>query len=472
MKKGRRQNFIMSPACLWFVLAVLAYNVCDVKAKAYMATLEIKDEQRPDRSRRSADMIDPSSYRLDVKEAMVHFLRRDKDMHLDDDDNGHSHGQGQINGNGDDDDAVDDAAQARIDREAAEMLASMVNDINARLFTLAENIKELMRSQYLLNSRLAAVETAIGVGNVLGSLFPVRPEPTPKAPSTTTSLPTPQPTSTSAESGSQVDMAKQLLDNAADDIDEAIDLLQEGGQSSQTSIPPHGVAIHATAMSPHATTKKQTAMPPHPTPKQQTAMEPHPTPKQQTVMPPHGDMQQQSMLPHGNPQQQMEMSTRVNAPLTATTSQGNMKPHTTIPSHGSTSSSPQTDSGTGQNHNHQSNGGNHGNHEDEGVNNHGNQGNYNDDQQTVSEEPTAIDATENDNDNGGGTVIEEKELPHGFRPYSFRRYNPFTDARRGDLLNRIRVSLAHRAVPVGSQPGLPRPRLSLAEDSYRRKNTP
>ncbi|XP_054750467.2 uncharacterized protein LOC129256243 [Lytechinus pictus] len=379
--------------------------------------------------------------------------------------------------------------------EVSEILAKTIEDINDRLYSLAENIKVLSQNQLLFNARLFAIEDANEMAIV---------------PAVEAIHNHHQQTDQGSRHGDDrngddmegnLSLINELVDVAVDRIEDAhYIVVAESGESHDessqaTSMPPHtsrnvngDQQQQASTAQPHTSTnvngdhqQQASASQPHTSTnvngdqqQQASTMQPHTSTnvngdqkQQASTMQPHtstnvnGDHQQQASTsqPHtstnvnGDHQQQASASqphtsTNVNGdhqqqastlqPHTSTSVKGDQKQDaTTMPSHTSTNVN-------GDQHQ-----------QPTAMPPHANvvtttaQSHANTEQETSAMPPQSNGDSQQSTTNhaNGVEVLDEKRNYLGdHRRYSFRGYNPFISDRRSSVLSRLRDGLPLRQV--------------------------
>ncbi|XP_041459172.1 uncharacterized protein LOC121410882 isoform X2 [Lytechinus variegatus] len=342
--------------------------------------------------------------------------------------------------------------------EVSEILAKTIEDINDRLYSLAENIKVLSQNQLLFNARLSAIEDAneIAIVPVVEGIHNHH-----------------QQTDQGNQHGDDrngndmegnLSLINELVDVAVDRIEDAQYIVAESGES-------HDESPQATSMPPHTTTSVNgdqqqltSTIQPHTTTsansdheQQASTSQPHTSTsvngdhqQEASTVQPHpatnvnGDHQQEaSTLPQHNTSVKGDQKQDATAmpPHTPTNANSDQQQHvTTMPSHTSTNvNGDQQQQPTA-------------------MPPHANvvtttaQSHANTEQETSALPPQSNGDSQQSttmtiNRANGVEVLDEKRNYLGdHRRYSFRGYNPFIGDRRSSVLSRLRNGLPLRQV--------------------------
>ncbi|XP_041459173.1 uncharacterized protein LOC121410882 isoform X3 [Lytechinus variegatus] len=323
--------------------------------------------------------------------------------------------------------------------EVSEILAKTIEDINDRLYSLAENIKVLSQNQLLFNARLSAIEDAneIAIVPVVEGIHNHH-----------------QQTDQGNQHGDDrngndmegnLSLINELVDVAVDRIEDAQYIVAESGES-------HDESPQATSMPPHTTTSVNgdqqqltSTIQPHTSTsvngdhqQEASTVQPHPATNV------NGDHQQEaSTLPQHNTSVKGDQKQDATAmpPHTPTNANSDQQQHvTTMPSHTSTNvNGDQQQQPTA-------------------MPPHANvvtttaQSHANTEQETSALPPQSNGDSQQSttmtiNRANGVEVLDEKRNYLGdHRRYSFRGYNPFIGDRRSSVLSRLRNGLPLRQV--------------------------
>ncbi|XP_041459181.1 uncharacterized protein LOC121410888 isoform X2 [Lytechinus variegatus] len=339
--------------------------------------------------------------------------------------------------------------------EVSEILAKTIEDINDRLYSLAENIKVLSQNQLLFNARLSAIEDAneIAIVPVVEGIHNHH-----------------QQTDQGNQHGDDrngndmegnLSLINELVDVAVDRIEDAQYIVAESGES-------HDESPQATSMPPHTTTsvngdhqQQASTVQPHTSTsvngdQQQltSTIQPH------TSRNVNGDQQQltSTIQPHTsrnvNGDHQQEAST-VQPHTTTSANSDHQQETSTLPQHNTSVKGDQKQDATAMPPHTSTNVNGDQRQQPTAMPPHANvvtttaQSHANTEQETSALPPQSNgDSQQSTTTHANGVeVLDEKRNYLGdHRRYSFRGYNPFIGDRRSSVLSRLRNGLPLRQV--------------------------